>query len=70
MVEGFEDKRVYVWIDALLAYVTASKKVIEEKGQSLREYWNNEDSRIYLVHERKIYPFTQQCFQQCSLALD
>ncbi|SQC84988.1 methionyl-tRNA synthetase [Clostridium perfringens] len=34
-VEGFEDKRVYVWIDALLAYVTASKKVIEEKGQSL-----------------------------------
>lgn len=61
-IEGFEDKRVYVWIDALLAYVTASKKVIEEKGQSLEEYWNNEESRIYLVHGKENIPFHTTMF--------
>lgn len=61
-VDGFEDKRVYVWIDALLAYVTASKKIIEEKKETLEEYWNDENSRIYLVHGKENIPFHTTMF--------
>ena len=61
-IEGFSDKRVYVWIDALLAYVTSSKKIIEERGQVLEDYWNNEESRIYLVHGKENIPFHSTMF--------
>lgn len=61
-IEGFEDKRVYVWIDALLAYVTSSKKFIEEKGEELDNYWNDEEGRVYLVHGKENIPFHTTMF--------
>lgn len=61
-IKGFEDKRVYVWIDALLAYVTASKKFIEEKSEELDDYWNDEESRVYLVHGKENIPFHTTMF--------
>lgn len=37
-VEGFEDKKMYVWIDAVLGYVTATQKICEEKGVNWEDF--------------------------------
>lgn len=54
---GYEDKKIYVWIEAVMGYLTASMKCIEERNEDYMEYWNGEDSRIYLVHGKDNIPF-------------
>ncbi|MGL4990902.1 MAG: methionine--tRNA ligase [Sarcina sp.] len=56
-IEGFNDKKVFVWIEAVMGYMTASKKIIEERDEKFSEYWNNENSRVYLVHGKDNIPF-------------
>jgi methionyl-tRNA synthetase len=56
-LNGYEDKRIYVWIEAVMGYLTASMKVLEEEGEDWREYWEGEDSRVYLVHGKDNIPF-------------
>lgn len=56
-LEGYEDKKIYVWIEAVMGYLTASMKCLEERGEDYNEYWNGEDSRIYLVHGKDNIPF-------------
>ena len=55
--EGFEDKKIYVWIEAVMGYLTASMKCLDERGEDYMEYWNGEDSRIYFVHGKDNIPF-------------
>lgn len=54
---GFEDKKIYVWIDAIMGYISASRKVAEERNEDYKEYWNDENSRIYFVHGKDNIPF-------------
>ena len=50
-VEGFEDKKMYVWIDAVLGYLTMSMKVCEENGWDWKNWWTESDSnKMYMVH--------------------
>ena len=56
-LDGYEDKKIYVWIEAVMGYLTASIKCIEERGEDYNEYWNGEDSRIYFVHGKDNIPF-------------
>ena len=54
---GFEDKKIYVWIEAVMGYLTASMKCLDERNEDYMEYWNGEDSRIYFVHGKDNIPF-------------
>ena len=54
---GYEDKKIYVWIEAVMGYLTASMKVLEERGEDYMEYWSGEDSRVYFVHGKDNIPF-------------
>ena len=50
-IEGFEDKRMYVWIDAVLGYLTMTMKVCEENGWNWEDWWKqNKNNKIYMVH--------------------
>lgn len=56
--EGFNDKKIFVWIEALMGYLTATSKCIENKQlDALDDYWNDEDSKVYLVHGKDNIPF-------------
>ena len=55
--EGYEDKKIYVWIEAVMGYLTASIKCLDERNEEYMEYWNGEDSRIYFVHGKDNIPF-------------
>ncbi len=47
-VEGAEGKVLYVWFDAPIGYISATKEYFEEKGDKdgWKLWWQNEDSRL------------------------
>ncbi|MGL5647313.1 MAG: methionine--tRNA ligase [Clostridium sp.] len=54
-LEGFEDKKIFVWIEALMGYLTATSECVGE--DKLKEYISGSDSRVYLVHGKDNIPF-------------
>lgn len=56
-INGYEDKKIYVWIEAVMGYLTASMKCLSERGEDYREYWDGDDSRVYFVHGKDNIPF-------------
>lgn len=55
-IEGFKDKKVYVWIDAVLGYFTMSQKWALENNKSYEDFWK-EDSVSYYIHGKDNIPF-------------
>lgn len=47
-VEGGEGKVLYVWFDAPIGYISATKEWAEREGKDWEPYWRNEDTK--LVH--------------------
>lgn len=47
-VEGADGKVLYVWLDAPIGYISATKKWAEANGKDWKDYWQSEDAE--LVH--------------------
>ena len=58
-VEGFEDKKIYVWIEAVSGYLSASKQWAEETGGKWEDFWTEgkEEITAYYVHGKDNIPF-------------
>ena len=57
-VKGYEDKKLYGWFENVWGYVTASKKIAEERGLDYNDFWKKDkDNKIYLVHAKDNIPF-------------
>lgn len=55
---GYEDKRVYVWFDAVLGYLTVCKHVLEQQGESYEDFIKDSELlRTYYVHGKDNIPF-------------
>lgn len=55
-VDGYEGKKIYVWIEAVWGYFTASKQWSKESNCDWKEYWGNEVTAYY-VHGKDNIPF-------------
>lgn len=69
-LEGYEDKKIFVWIEAVMGYLTASMKCLEDRDEDFKEYWQGEDSRIYFVHGKDNIPFHTVIFPAILAGLD
>lgn len=50
-LSGYENKRMYVWIDAVLGYLTDTMKVCEERGLDWEDFWKEgRNNKIYMCH--------------------
>lgn len=47
-VEGADGKVLYVWLDAPIGYISATKQWAKDNGKNWEDYWKNEDTK--LVH--------------------
>lgn len=45
-VEGGEGKVLYVWLDAPIGYISATKKWAAENGKDWEQYWKSEDTKL------------------------
>ena len=66
--EGYENKKLYVWIEAVLGYITATMKVCEERGLNWEDYWKRPD-RMYMVHGKDNIVFHSIIFPALLLSL-
>lgn len=55
-VPGFEDKKIYVWIEAVAGYLTASLEWTKNYNEKLENWWTK-DSQFYYVHGKDNIPF-------------
>ncbi|TWT14348.1 methionine--tRNA ligase [Planomicrobium sp. CPCC 101079] len=55
-VEGYEDKKIYVWIEAVSGYYSASKEWAALYKKDDGAFWQ-EDAKAYYVHGKDNIPF-------------
>ena len=70
-IEGFEGKRVYVWFEAVLGYLTTSRRWAQETGspEAWKEFWSK-DAASYYIHGKDNIPFHTVIFPGLLMALD
>lgn len=58
-VEGFEGKKIYVWVEAVSGYLSASKQWASQTGGSWESFWLDEEQDLtaYYVHGKDNIPF-------------
>jgi len=59
-IDGFRDKKIWVWWEALLGYVTDTMKICEERGLNFEDFWKTStrtNKRIYMCHAKDNIPF-------------
>jgi len=58
-VEGFEDKRIYVWFEAVIGYLSASKEWARKQGdgEGWRSFWEDDKAKSYYFIGKDNIPF-------------
>ena len=56
---GYEDKRIYVWFEAVIGYLSAAKEWAQIQGQpeAWREFWQGPDVKAYYFLGKDNIPF-------------
>lgn len=54
--KGNEDKKIYIWAENLLGYLSVSNVVAESRGVNFKELWGS-NLRHYYVHGKDNIPF-------------
>lgn len=56
---GYDDKRIYVWFEAVTGYLSAAVEWAEKRctPDAWREWWLTENSKHYYVHGKDNIPF-------------
>lgn len=70
-ISGFDDKRMYVWIEAVLGYLTATQRFCEENGLEWEKFWKNDSNiRMYMCHGKDNITFHTVILPALLLALN
>ena len=54
--QGYENKKIYIWAENVLGYLSMSKTVAEQRGTDYKDLWGT-DSRHYYIHGKDNIPF-------------
>ena len=70
-IEGYEDKKIYVWIEAVLGYLTAGMQVAKENNIDFFEFMKKgSDLKTYYIHGKDNIPFHTVIFPSLLMALN
>lgn len=70
-IEGFEDKRMYVWIEAVLGYLTTTQRFCEENGLDWEVFWKaGNNNRMYMCHGKDNITFHTVILPALLLAMN
>ena len=58
-VEGYEDRRLYVWFEAVIGYLSASKEWAQQQGdpEAWRPFWEDPATKSYYFMGKDNIPF-------------
>ncbi len=71
-LEGWEDKKLYVWFEAVMGYFTASVEWAKNIGQpdAWKDWWYNPEAKIYNFIGKDNIPFHTVIWQAELLGVD
>lgn len=70
-LDGFSDKKMYVWVEAVLGYITTTMKVCEERGINWEDYWKDGNNiKMYMCHGKDNITFHTVILPGLLLAMD
>ena len=70
-IEGFETKKMYVWIEAVLGYITATQRFCEENGLNWEEFWKKGNNiKMYMCHGKDNITFHTIILPVLLMAMD
>ncbi len=70
-IKGYENKRMYVWIEAVLGYITITMQYCEEHGLDSDAWLKNSDNNyIYMAHGKDNIVFHTLIYPGLLLAID
>ena len=56
-IKGYEDKVFYVWFDAPIGYIAATKDYCDKNNLNYKDYWQNKDTQIIHFMGKDNVPF-------------
>ncbi len=58
-LDGYDDKRIYVWFEAVIGYLSAAKEwaTLEGRPDAWKGYWEDSDARSYYFIGKDNIPF-------------
>lgn len=68
-VDGYENKKIYVWIEAVMGYLTAAHKYCIEKGIDFEEFFTSKDLITYYIHGKDNITFHTVIYPSLLLAM-
>ena len=68
--KGYDDKKIYVWIEAVLGYLTAGKLVADSQGIDFEKFLTDPETITYYTHGKDNIPFHTYIFPALLKALD
>lgn len=70
-VKGYEDKRIYVWIEAVLGYLSVGQEVANNKNIDFDKFMSkdNDNLKTYYIHGKDNIPFHTTIYPALILAL-
>ncbi len=71
-VEGYEHKKIYVWFEALLGYISAARIYSSQQNDPERwkKYWQDGNARVYCFIGKDNIPFHTVIFPAMLMALE
>ena len=69
-VPGYDDKRIYVWIEAVLGYMSVGYEVAKQRGIDFDQFMSNDNPNLKTyVHGKDNIPFHTTIFPALILAI-
>ncbi len=69
-IKGFDDKKIYVWIEAVLGYISAGKYFCEQHNLDWNEFYKNSNVKSYFIHGKDNIPFHTIIYPALLLSLN
>ena len=68
-IPNYEDKKMYVWIEAVLGYLTTTMDFCERNNLNFEDWWKDNNDIMYMVHGKDNITFHSIIFPGLLLAL-
>ncbi|MEG1647795.1 MAG: methionine--tRNA ligase [Bacilli bacterium] len=68
-VKGYENKKIYVWIEAVMGYLTAAHKYCNENKINFEDFFTDNDLITYYIHGKDNIPFHTVIFPALLLSM-
>lgn len=71
-IKGYEDKRIYVWFEAVLGYMSVGEEVASKMGIDFDKFMSNDNVnlRTYYVHGKDNIPFHTTIYPALLMGLN